>query len=225
MIPLFFMICFNVGEQLEYSAKYGFLNIGTMTLEIVDTMTYQTKRCYRIVSKLKSSSSLGFIFTLNDTVEVYTTEDSLLPVYYEENLNEGKYHSRSRLAFNQESLFVVYDDTLRLAIKECSRDLLSFWYYLRTIPLVENDTFKLNVHKSKETHEIECFVYKKEKIKTNLGEFQAIRVAPQAQGKGIFGKKGSMEIWYADDSTRYPLQIKTRFKYGSIVFKLKNVKN
>ncbi|HEX7319211.1 MAG TPA: DUF3108 domain-containing protein [bacterium] len=223
MITVLFLISFQLGERLEYTAKYGVLSIGTMVLEVSDTMTCGNQPCYHIVSRLTSSSKLGFIFTLNDTIQVCTTLDSLLPVWYEERLHEGKYHNQEALFFDQQNHSVTYDDTLNLETMENTRDLLSFWYYLRTVPLQEGDTIIVNVHKSKQTSAIECLVLAPEKIKTGLGSFSAIRVAPQTQGKGIFGKKGSMEIWYANDSSRYPVQIKTRFKYGSIIFKLKNV--
>jgi hypothetical protein len=223
MITVLFLIGFQLGERLEYTAKYGVLNIGTMVLEVSDTVTCGGEPCYHIVSRLTSSSKLGFIFTLNDTIQVCTTRDSLLPVWYEERLHEGRYHNRTALFFDQKNRRVTCDDTLNLEIMENTRDLLSFWYYLRTMDLPEGDTIMVNVHKSKETSAIECLVLEREMVKTAIGSFNAIRVAPQTQGKGIFGKKGSMEIWYSDDSSRYPVQIKTRFKYGSIVFKLRNV--
>lgn len=224
MITILFLIGFQLGERLEYTAKYGVLNIGTMVLEVSDTMTCDGEPCYHIVSRLTSSSKLGFIFTLNDTIQVCTTLDSLLPVWYEERIHEGKYNNRAALFFDQENRSVTYDDTLKLEIMKNTRDLLSFWYYLRNVPLQAGDTVIVNIHKSKQTSAIECLVFEPEKVKTGMGSFNAVRVAPQPQGKGIFGKKGSMEIWYSDDSSRYPVQIKTRFKYGSILFKLKNVK-
>lgn len=225
LISSYLLSAFPIGEQLEYTAKFGFLNIGKMTLEITDTITCQNRKCYRLCSQLNSNKSLGFLFSLNDTIEVYATQDSLLPLFYEERINEGNYQNYSKLFFNQDSLFVVYNDTLRLEILENTRDLLSFWYYLRTIPLLEGDTINLNIHKSKENHKIGCLVGQKEVIKTGLGKFTAIRVVPKTEGKGIFGKKGGMEIWYTDDEKKYPVQIKTRMKFGSIIFKLKGVKN
>lgn len=227
LIPLFSqpLDVFRVGERLEYTAKFGFLNIGKMTLKITDTITYQNKRCFQLSSLLNSNPHLGFLFSLNDTIEVYTTQDGLLPVLCEEKINEGKYHNHAKLLFNQDSLFVVYDDTFRLEILKDTRDLLSFWYYLRTISLSEAETIRLVIHKSKQNNKIDCLVSQKEKIKTGLGEFEAIKVVLKTKGKGIFGPKGGMEIWYADDENRYPVQIKTRLKFGSILFKLQDVQN
>jgi hypothetical protein len=140
MITLLFLLCFNPGEKLEYEAKWSFLTLGAMTLEIIDTVNYAGSNCYH--------------FTLNDTIEVYTRTDDILPLYFEEKINEGKYKSHSRLTFNHDSLVVTYDDTLILELLENSRDLVSFWYYLRTIDLKVGDTIRVNIHESQKNHEI-----------------------------------------------------------------------
>jgi hypothetical protein len=117
----------------------------------------------------------------------------------------------------------VYNDSIEYDLLERSRDLISFWYYLRTIALVVGDTIPVNIHESEKNYEIACFVEKKERIKSPLGEFNTILVSPQTEGKGIFGTGGGMSIWYSDDDTRYPVQIKVKMKIGSAIFKLREV--
>jgi len=225
MTVLIFILSFNPGERLVYSAKYEFLNIGRMVLEVKDTLTYGGRKCYRITSTLASNPKLNFLFSLNDTVETIMTRDSLIPLWSVEKIHEGKYLTRTRIAFDQKEQVAVYDDTLTISTLPATRELLSFWYYLRTRPLIGTDTLKVNVHKSRKNYAIECPVTKGEKIKTGIGDFMTILVSPQTKDKGIFGANGGMEIWYADDSTRYPVQIKTNMKYGKIVFRLQEVKN
>ena len=225
MTVLLFVLSFNPGERLVYSAKYEFLNIGSMVLEVKDTLTYGDRKCYRITSTLTSNPKLNFLFSLNDTVETIMTRDSLIPLWSVEKIHEGKYLTRTRIVFDQKEQVAVYDDTLTISTLPATRELLSFWYYLRTLPLTEIDTLKVNVHKSRKNYAIECPVTRGEKIKTGIGDFSTILVSPQTKDKGIFGAKGGMEIWYADDSTCYPVQIKTSMKYGKIVFRLHEVKN
>lgn len=225
MIALLFLIAFNPGEKLEYEAKWSFLTLGSMTLEIIDTTDFNGYPCYHISSLLASNPSLDFLFTLHDTIEVYTRKDDLLPIHYREMINEGKYTNRSELAFYHDSLYAIYDETLTVEILENSRDLLSFWYYLRTIDLGVGDTIPINIHKSKENHEIICLVTEEKLVKTSLGTFNTVLVSPQTQGKGVFGSSGGMDIWYSCDQNRYPVLIKARIKAGSILFKLKGVTN
>lgn len=214
---------FLLNERLQYDAKFGFLNLGSMELEITDTNTIDGTLCYTISSRLNSNPDLNFVFSLNDTINVFTTINELLPVYYEKRVHEGKYINYHKIHFYHDSLYVKVNDTVKVTITEPSRDLLSFWYLLRRIALIEGDTIRIALFEGKEQHIIECIVRKKEIVKTPLGKFSAIRVTPQTKGKGVFGPSGSMDIWYTDDSKRFPAQIKTNLKFGTVTFKLTGV--
>lgn len=214
---------FSIGERLEYKAKFGFINLGKMVLEIADTSTIDGKLCYKINSFLNSNPALGFIFSLNDTISVFSTVENLFPILYEKRVHERKYTNYQKLRFNQDSLWVIINDSASARIEKEARDLLSFWYYLRKIPLIENDTVNLIIFEGRENHHIECLIGKKETLKTSLGKFSTIRVSPKTTGKGVFGPSGRMDIWYSNDSLRIPLQIKTRLKFGTVVFKIKRV--
>lgn len=214
---------FTPGEKLEYAARFSFLTIGTMILEVKDTLTYEGYSCYHINSILNSNPSLGWLFSLHDTIDVYTRVDSLLPLYYEEKLHENKYNSHTILRFYHDSSYVLCNDTQRIAFKKNTRDLLSFWYHLRTVSLVVGESIPLKVHASMENHDINCWVDREEVVTTPLGDFETVKVEPQTAGKGIFGSGGGMQIWYSLDEKRYPVLIKAKMKSGSILFKLKEV--
>ena len=222
MIVAALLLSFTLGERLEYDAKFSFLNLGSMTLEVVDTLTYRGTHCYLIASVLNSTNSLRFLFSIDDTIEVYTSTEGLIPRLYRERINESGYERESNIYFDTEARSVSYDDTLTLEIGEDTRDLLSFWYYLRLIPLQVGDSVWLSVHNARENHDIMCMIKGHETIKTRAGEFNTIVVKPETEGKGIFGARGGMEIWYSEVE-RLPVQIKASMKFGSVLFKLREV--
>jgi hypothetical protein len=224
MILALFLLFFPVGERLEYEARFSFLNLGTMTLEVSDTLTYEGQLCYSISSILTSTRSLRFLFSIDDTIDVYTSHDELLPLLFRERINESGYHRASNLYFDREKLIVSYDNSLRFDIFDDTRDVVSFWYYLRSIPLEIGDTIRISVHSARENQEIICFVKNGEKVKTKAGEYNTILVESQTEGKGIFGSKGGMEIWFSEKD-RLPVQIRASMKFGSVLFKLREVKN
>ncbi len=225
MIVLFLLVGFAVGERLEYNAKFGFLNLGTMILETKDTIQYGSRPCYVLSSILSSNPSLNFLFSLHDTIEVYTEIDAMLPVSYEKRQHEGKYHNQFRVFFDRQAKTAIYDDTLQFNIADSTMDLLTFWYYLRTIPLRLGDTISLSVHESKRNYQVKCLVSKRERIRTAVGEFSTILIEPRTEEEGMFSGKGGMQIWYSDDERRFPVQIKTRMSFGSVLFQLKGVKS
>jgi hypothetical protein len=224
MIWLTLLFALSPGETLVYEAKFAFLSIGSMVLSIDESTTYDDMQCYLLRSELNSNPRLNWLFTLNDTILVYSTVDDIIPLYYEEYIHESNHSSFAKITFDHDSLLAWYDDTTVISILPRTRDILSFWYFLRTIPMDVNDTLRLTIHASMENHVIECPVVKKEIIETPLGQFNTLLVSPQTEGKGIFGSGGGMDIWYSDDTNRYPVQIKARMKTGCLLFKLKEVR-
>jgi len=224
MTFIMMLIGFTIGESLEYDAKFSFLNLGTMTLEVKDTLTHEGVQCYHITSVLTSARGLRFLFTIDDTIEVFTSKDSLLPYVFRESINESGYKRTGKLFFDHDSQFVNYDDSLIMDIAAGTRDILSFWYYLRMIPLQWGDTIGVNVHSARENHMVNCVVRRRERISTGAGDYDAILVEPLTEGKGIFGSKGGMQIWYSA-AERLPVQIRASMKFGSVLFKLKEVSN
>ena len=220
MIVAAFLLSFSLGERLDYDAKFSFLNLGTMILEVKDTITYEGAHCYRISSVLNSTRALRFLFSIDDTIEVYTSSDLLVPLLYQERINESGYRRECNLYFDHELQKVSYDDSLVFSIAPNTRDLLSFWYYLRQIPLLTGDTIILSIHNARENHDIHCVVRGKEDVKTEAGTFNTIVVEPRTEGKGIFGAGGGMIIWYSE-ADRLPVQIKASMKFGSVLFKLR----
>lgn len=216
------LLGFAVGEKLEYEARFSFLNLGTMTLEVRDTVDHDGVACYHIVSVLTSARGLRMLFSIDDTIEVHTSREGLLPYVYRERINESGYRRANDLFFDRDSNYVSYNDTSRISIAPEARDMLSFWYYLRTVPLVDGDTFAVDIHSAGENHRIECRVGPCEVVKTRAGDFAAIRVQPETEGKGVFGSRGSMEIWYSVEE-RLPVQIRASMKVGSVLFRLKEV--
>ena len=224
MMIIMLLIGFGIGERLEYEAKFSFLNLGAMTLEVRDTLTYENIHCFHISSVLTSARGFRFLFTIDDTIEVYTSSDSLFPYMFRERINESGYRRASDIFFDRDSHFVNYDDSLIINTSAETRDILSFWYYLRGIPLELGDTILVDVHNARENHKVRCIVQKKETVKTKAGNYEAILVEPQTEGKGIFGAKGGMQIWYSEVE-RIPVQIRASMKFGTVLFRLKEVVN
>lgn len=224
MITILLLCGFSVGEKLEYDAKFSFLNLGTMTLEVRDTLSYKDVHCFHISSVLKSAGGLRFLFSIDDTIEVYTSSEGLYPYLFRERINESGYRRASDLFFNRDSHYVNYDDSLIINTTAETRDIVSFWYYLRGIPLKVGDTLMIDVHSARENHKVKCVVKKREQVKTKAGDYETILVEPQTEGKGIFGAKGEMQIWYSE-AERIPVQIRASMKFGTVLFKLKEVTN
>jgi hypothetical protein len=59
----------------------------------------------------------------------------------------------------------------------------------------------------------------RETVKTPLGTYQTIRVQPTADA-GVVKARGDIWIWYTDDERHTPVQMRARFFWGTITFRL-----
>jgi hypothetical protein len=70
---------------------------------------------------------------------------------------------------------------------------------------------------SKRLWNVEVQVLRKEKIRTELGEFNTVVIKPLMKSEGIFNKKGDMYIWLTDDQKRIPVKMQTKVAVGSVI--------
>ena len=101
------------------------------------------------------------------------------------------------------------------------QDVLSAFYYVRTLDLeVGRDVF-LAAHSSKKTYEMRVIVHRRETVKTDLGTFDCFVVQPIMLGEGLFKQEGDLVIYITADERRIPVLMKTKLPVGSITASLK----
>ncbi len=107
-------------------------------------------------------------------------------------------------------------------IPACVMDALAAIFYTQSQPLTVGQTMYFPLADSMRTVTVGMKVQGKEEIKTPAGTFQTIKV--QATGdEGVVKNRGSIWIWYTDDSKHMPVQIQARLFWGTITFHLQTV--
>lgn len=213
MLPLLLTLLATlpVGEKLTYRVKYGPLTAGTLTLQVAGIEEVAGESCYHLVSHLRSNPDYAVLFTLDDVVESYARTSDLVTLRTVKQIHESKYEARISADFDYRNNLVTYSDSTKCRVDEVSRDVLSLWYYFRTLDLEPEDEFLLASHVDKKNHEVEVTVGDETGIRTRMGTFQCLKVEMQSTGAA-----GSGEIYVSDDEDRIPVIIKTRMALGYI---------
>jgi hypothetical protein len=105
------------------------------------------------------------------------------------------------------------------------QDILSSFYYVRTLPMEIGSYFDIDNLSDKTVYPLRILIHKKEKIKVPAGEFKCIQVEPVIRGEGIFNQKGRLKIWLTDDERKIPVLMKSEVFIGSVDAKLVKIKN
>jgi hypothetical protein len=103
-------------------------------------------------------------------------------------------------------------------------DVASAIYYIRTRDLSPGKSFELTVSDSGRVGTIPITVFERKSIKSVLGKVHTIRVEAGLFGEGrLLSGKGSISIWFTDDSRHIPIKAHINNSLGTLDIKLKSV--
>lgn len=100
-------------------------------------------------------------------------------------------------------------DNREIDIPGCSFDVIGALVELRRQPRLQPGmAFSMPVSDGKKFVDARVEVQAREKIKTPLGEFNAIRTEAFLFDGALYARKARLHIWFSDDAERLPVQIR-----------------
>ena len=215
---------FRTGEYLEFQIGWKFFKAGTATMSVSDTVWTNQRPCYFIETTASSSSVIDVFYKVRDKVESIIDRQAIFPWKFKKRLREGKFRRDRFTVFDPyQNLAYVKRDTVK--IPPYVQDILSSFYYVRTLPLEVGRHFDIENITDKKVYPLRVIVHKKEKVKVPAGRFQCLVVEPVLRGEGLFNQKGTLTIWLTDDARKMPVMMKSEVFIGTVDVKLTQYKN
>ncbi len=225
---------FLKGEVLKYDISYGFITAGTASLEVHKTENVDETL---LLSMAKSDESYDFLYEVRDTVRTIVSTETLQPSSFLKILNEGGWHNRVHIGFNdsmtahlQDSVFTDplpegklkrFKDTL-VTLDGPTHTITSAFYLFRTLELKPGSDYYFDAVSGKKKYKLKVVTHGKEKIEVEAGTFNCIKVEPVLDEDGLFRAKGKLTIWLTDDEFRIPVLVRSKVAIGSISVSLKS---
>jgi hypothetical protein len=214
---------FAVGEKLSYSAKLGMLTLGSGTLEVASMDTVRGVESYRLRFRLQGKT---MFYSLDDVLESwigtsdlnsrrfvqdFVENDKATKRHYEIFPDSGFYREQGKDPKSQPTPAEPLDDA-------------AFFYFVRVTPLEVGKTYKYDRYFRKDKNPVTIEVLKREKMDLPDGsKVSCLVLHPTIDTKGLFSKRSETRIWLTDDSRRLPVQIRTKFPFGTITLRLKDM--
>lgn len=212
---------FRVPEKFTYDIGWGGIKAGTATIEISDS-----GQNIKITTTAKSSKLLSVFYEVEDKIESTLVKSSSFafmgqPLNYRVKIREGRHKRDKECIFKNDVKKVAYIDYIQNEKEEFDLpgfvfDVLSSFYYVRTLNLEVNKPVYVTVFDNKKIWNVEVQVLRKEKVKTSTGEMNTIVIKPLMQSEGIFFKKGDIYIWLTDDEKKIPIMLEAKVAVGSV---------
>ena len=213
---------FAVGEKLSYSAKLGMLTLGSATLEVVSLDTIRGVESFRLRFRLRGKNAF---YSLDDVLESWVgTSDLISRRFVQDFVENGKPKHRLYEIFPDSGYFRQQGRDTTLATPPEPLDDAGFFYFVRVTPLQVGRKYSYDRYFRKEKNPVRIEVLKREKLELPDGsEVQCLVLHPVIDTKGLFSKRSETRIWLTDDARRLPVQVRTKFPFGTITLRLKDM--
>ena len=213
---------FAVGETLTYSAKLGMLTLGSGTLEVAPMDTVRGHETFRFRFRLRGKT---VFYSLDDVLESWVRAEDFTSLRFVQDFVENdKPKHRTFEIFPDSGFYRESGQDSAFATPEDPLDDAAFFYFVRVTPLEVGRKYVYERYFRKQKNPVTIEVLKREKMELPDGrEVPCLVLHPVIDTKGLFSKRSDTRIWLTDDARRLPVQIRSKFPFGTITLRLKEM--
>ena len=213
---------FAVGEKLSYSAKLGMLTLGSGSLEVAAVDTVRGVESFRFRFRLQGKT---MFYSLDDVLESWAgTSDMNSRRFVQDFVENDKSTKRHYEIYPDSGFYRERGREKAQATPSEPLDDAAFFYFVRMTPLELGKKYAYDRYFRKDKNPVTIHVLKREKMELPDGsKVQCLVLHPIIDTKGLFSKRSETMIWITDDARRLPVQIRSKFPFGTITLRLKDM--
>ncbi|WP_028842758.1 DUF3108 domain-containing protein [Thermodesulfovibrio yellowstonii] len=213
-----------INESMKFDIYWMGIYVGSAIVSVKGDSSEVT-----ITSMVKSASFISNFYYVNDHAESKIEYGK--PKHFKLVQVEGKYRGNKETIFDynqKEIIFINHlknNTTYHKGIDKVFMDVLSGFFYLRTLPISLKEPVSVDIFDSNKFTTVQVQPIKEEKIElSNKKEIDAIVIKPLLDTEGLFKRKGDIIIWLSKDDSKIPLKIETKVPVGRVTAELKEYK-
>jgi hypothetical protein len=209
-----------VGERLQYDAKFGFLTIGGAELSVagIDTVRGDSALHIRFVIQ-----GHALLYSLHDEWDSWVGLSDFTSRRFIQNQEEGNRQYRNAYDIYPDSGYYRREGVDSLfPTSPQPLDDAAFFYFVRTVDLSPG-RHEFDRYFKPDRNPVVLDVVGRDTIDVPAGRFDCIVVRPVIKGGGIFKEGAEGRLWISDDAYHRVVQIKSKFFFGSLTFRLTRI--
>jgi hypothetical protein len=212
---------FQDGEKLLFKVYYNMGSIWVGAGEASFTSTLKKlngREVFHVVGDGKTYKSYDWFYKVRDRYESYIDAETLLPVKFLRNVNEGGFRIYNSVNFDQTNHRAVSTNGV-FNVPRCVQDVLSSIYYARNIDYSKfqpGAKIPFTMFLDDQVYNLYIRYLGKEKITTRYGTFNTIKFRPLLIEGTIFDGGEKMTVWVSDDANHVPVRVDSPILVGSI---------
>lgn len=209
----------KIREKFTFELRFGWIKGGEATYVVRDTLIGNQKQVY---TRLHGYTT-GFanaLYAVNDQFESYLSPNDLLPYHSAKNLKEQNYRFTEKVSFDQKKAIASSNRSGTHFVEEGICDISAIIHHLRFSGRLEGlrkyEIIEIPFWDTNEWYPLRMRYVGIEKIETNLGRFECLRLEPMSVSGRFFNKSNPVNIWISNDSRKLPVLMELNFSIGSV---------
>lgn len=216
-----------LGEKFTFEVAYLGITAGYIQMETLPIVEINDKRAFHFKARMRSARYYSYIYTLDDSLETYTTVEDFIPLKYVLMQRESAQKVDDLQLFDRKNLktYHFYKRLKRGKRKEVElekpipyffQDSYSALHFVRGFPLEKGDEYEFPIVTRGKIWILKIKVEGKEFIDVNGKDTKAIRLNAQTRFPGVLEKKGDIIFWYSADKSKRLLKFEAQVKIGAV---------
>ena len=211
---------FAVGEELVYRASFGGLPAGSARMRVDAIQIVRGRPAYHVLFSIDGGVPF---FRVHDRYESWIDVQTLASLRHTQNISEGRYNRTTTYEIFPERASYQKDDEPAEPSVANPLDDGSFIYAVRVARLRVGETRRDDRYFRPDRNPVVLTGLRNDTVTVNAGTFGTVVVKPSIKANGLFSENGDAQIWFSDDASRYPVQLKTKFSRFSLTLSLQSV--
>jgi hypothetical protein len=212
---------FPVGETLIYDARLSMFTVGQAAMQVMGIDTIRGVPALHI--QFVVQGSVLFV-QLNDRMDSWIGLKDFASRRFVQDYDEMGKKRYNRYEIYPDSGFYRQEGVdSTMATSPDPLDDAAFFYFVRTVPLEPGKRYEFNRYFRPDRNPVVLQVLGRDTIDVPAGRFPTVVIKPTIKGRGILAEASEPRMWLSDDERRIMVQLKSKFPFGTITFRLKQV--
>ena len=216
---------FPDGRSYVYSAEWHLITAGTGVVRMDATATDR-----KVTATAESAGAVNVIFPVHDHFESHFDPQTFCSLSISKHSEEGARKRETSIHFDYADKKSTLDEKnlktgetkhVENDLAGCTTDVITGFYYLQSLPLRLGAIYEFPISDGKTTI-VHATVEKREQIKVPAGTFPAVMVTAEATS-GPLQSKGKVWVWFSDDPSHTPVQMRAKLGWGTLLFRLQRI--
>lgn len=211
---------FSVGEELIYKATFGGIPAGSARMRVDGIELVRGRPAYHVVFAIDGGVPF---FRVHDKYESWIDVQTLASLRHKQIISEGGYKRNTVYEIYPERAAYQRDAEPMEASVANPLDDGSFIYAVRSARVRVGETRRDDRYFRPDRNPVVLTGLRLDTVSVNAGTFATTVVKPSIKANGLFSENGDAQIWFSDDASRIPVQVKTKFSKFSLTLSLQSM--